>query len=157
MRIELKEITVDNYRESVKLKVKNGQEEFVAQNVFSIAQSKFYSGWKPTAIYIDEEMVGFLMYCEDDLNEGDGTIWIIRLMIDEKYQRNGYGKEAMVKLIEHIKNNYENKEVFVSFVPANEGAKKLYESLGFTDTGRLKKVNWFIVLNCDELNLNYEL
>lgn len=139
MKVELREITKDNYRESVKLKVKSGQEEFVAPNVFSIAQSKFYSSWKPTAIFNDEEMVGFLMYGEDDLNEGDGTIWIIRLMIDEKYQGKGFGKEAMVKLIDHIKNNYEHKEVFVSFVPANEGAKILYESLGFTDTGRIEE------------------
>ncbi|MBK8550723.1 MAG: GNAT family N-acetyltransferase [Ignavibacteria bacterium] len=139
MKIELRDITKDNYRESVKLKVKNGQEEFVALNVFSIAQSKFYSSWKPTAVYSDEEMVGFLMYGEDDVNEGDGTIWIIRLMIDEKYQGKGYGKEAMIKLIEHIKNNYEQEEVFVSFVPANEGAKILYESLGFIDTGRIEE------------------
>ncbi|HMS64030.1 MAG TPA: GNAT family N-acetyltransferase [Ignavibacteria bacterium] len=139
MNIILKDITKENYREAVKLKLTEEHAEFVAPNVFSIAQSKFYSSWKPTAIYNDEEMIGFLMYGEDDVNEGDGSIWIIRLMIVEEHQRKGYGREAMLKLIETIKNNYENKEIFISFVPENSSAMNLYESIGFEDTGRIEE------------------
>ncbi len=87
--IELKEITKENYIEAVKLKVSTSQDNFVAPNVYSIAQSKFYPTWKPTAIYKDNNMIGFLMHGEDDLNEGDGSIWIIRLMIDERFQGKG--------------------------------------------------------------------
>ncbi len=147
MMIELKEITKENYIEAVKLKVSTSQDDYVAPNVFSIAQSKFYSGWKPTAIYDDNNMIGFLMYGEDDLNEGDGTIWIIRLMIDEKFQGKGYGKDSMVKLIDHIKYNYQQKELFVSFVPENSAAKNLYKSLGFFDTGRVEEDEIVFKLN----------
>ncbi|MBV6479694.1 MAG: Spermine/spermidine acetyltransferase [Ignavibacteria bacterium] len=139
MNIILSEISKENYLQSIKLRVLPDQEEFVAPNVYSIAQSKFYSSWKPTAVYNDNEMVGFLMYGEDDINEGDGTIWIIRLMIDEKFQGKGYGKAAMLKIIEHIKTNYRQTEIFVSFVPDNVAAKKLYESIGFEDTGRFEE------------------
>lgn len=138
MNIQLKEITKENYREAVKLKVSKEQEEFVAPNVFSIAQSKFYQSWVPTAIYNESEMVGFLMYGEDDVNEGDGTLWIIRIMIDARFQGKGYGRTAMEKVIEHIRNNFTQKELFISFVPENEFARKLYTSLGFEDTGRFE-------------------
>ena len=147
MSITLKEITKANYQQSIKLKVIPEQEGFVAPNVYSIAQSKFYSSWKPTAIYKGDDMIGFLMYGEDDVNEGDGTIWIIRLMIDEKYQRNGFGKSAMIKLIEHIKSNYGQDELFVSFVPDNSGAKYLYESLGFKNTGKVEQGELVYKLN----------
>lgn len=135
MDIILKEITKDNYMESMTLKVKSYQNKFVASNVFSIAQSKFYKDWHPTAIYNNNEMVGFLMYGNHDMNEGDGTIWIIRMMIDEKFQQKGFGREAMNKVIELIKNKYDQDELYISFEPENEGAKKLYTSLGFIDTG----------------------
>jgi diamine N-acetyltransferase len=95
MDIILKEVTKENYRESTKLKVKSFQERFIASNVFSIAQSKFYKDWHPTVIYNNSEMVGFLMYGNDDMNENDGTIWIIRMMIDEKFQGKVYGREAI--------------------------------------------------------------
>lgn len=138
MDITLKDLTVENYQQSVKLNVNAEQVGFVAPNVYSIAQSKFYSSWKPTAIYNENEMVGFLMYGEDDDNEGDETIWIIRLMIDFQFQGKGYGKTAMLKLIEHIKSNYDQEELFVSFIPDNSAAKNLYESLGFENTGRIE-------------------
>lgn len=132
MDIKLKEITKENYRESTKLRVKPCQDKFIASNVFSIAQSKFYKDYHPTAIYNNNEMVGFLMYGNDD---DDGTIWIIRMMIDEKFQGSGYGREAMIKVIEFIKNNYNQDELYISFDPENNGARQIYTSLGFKDTG----------------------
>ena len=41
MTISIREITVENWVEAVKLKVKKDQENFVASNAKSIAQSKF--------------------------------------------------------------------------------------------------------------------
>lgn len=139
MKIELREITKDNFREAVKLKVKTLQNDFVATNSFSIAQSKFYSGWKPTAIYDrdKDEMVGFLMYGEDD--ESDRSMWLIRLMIDEKHQGKGFGREATIKFIEQIKNSNGHEHIFVSFNPSNTAAQKLYETIGFEDTGRIEE------------------
>lgn len=139
MSIQLKEISKENYIEAVKLKVSADQDKFVAPNVFSIAQSKFYTSWKPTAIYNDEKMVGFLMYGEDDVRKGDSSLWIIRLMIDEKFQGNDYGKSAMAALIKFFNDKYKQEEVFVSFVPDNLVARRLYESLGFTDTGKIEE------------------
>ncbi|MDQ3022240.1 MAG: hypothetical protein M3R36_16955 [Bacteroidota bacterium] len=42
MNIILREVTKENYLEAIKLKVTLEQNNFVASNIFSIAQSKFY-------------------------------------------------------------------------------------------------------------------
>ena len=42
MTVELIEISIDNWQEAIKLDVKKDQKSFVASNVFTIAESKFY-------------------------------------------------------------------------------------------------------------------
>lgn len=93
MQITLREITKNNWRECVDLKVGPGQENFVAPNLFSIAEAKFEPGWTPLAIYAGETLVGFTMYGQD---ERDGSYWIIRLMVDAAYQGRGAGQGCFI-------------------------------------------------------------
>jgi diamine N-acetyltransferase len=60
--------------------------------------------------------------------------WIIELMIDQGQQQKGYGRVAMHALIDHMKQFYHCQEIYLSIVPGNTVAQKLYESLGFQDT-----------------------
>ncbi len=69
MKITLREITPQNFRECIDLKVADGQENFVAANLMSIAQAKIYPTAKPFAVYHDNEMVGFVMYGFDENEE----------------------------------------------------------------------------------------
>ena len=139
MSIYLKEIDENNLLECALLTTnKEGKnyifEEFVASNAFSIAQSKVQKGWIVKAIYDDDLMIGFAMYgyCyEYDFYE------ICRFMIDHKYQGKGYGRRALVKIIEEMKENEECKDIYISFDPKNNIARSLYESLGFKDTGKV--------------------
>lgn len=138
MSIYLKDIDENNLLECVLLSTnKDGKnyvfEEFVASNAFSIAQSKVQKGWIVKAIYDDNLMIGFTMYgyCyEYDFYE------ICRFMIDHKYQGKGYGRRALVKIIEEMKKNKACKDINISFDPKNNIARRLYESLGFKDTGK---------------------
>lgn len=139
MTINLKEITKDNFREVIKLEVNKEQNNFVAPNLYSIAQSKIYPTWQPMAVYKGETLIGFVMYGRDDLDENDESVWIIRMMIDKNYQSKGLGNETMAELLSHIKKNCISEEVFLSFVPENKTAKNLYEKFGFNDTGRFEE------------------
>jgi len=132
MKISLHEITPENFAESIKLKVAEDQKGFVASNVKSIAEAKIYSYLKPLAVYDGEQVVGFAMYGRDPETE---NYWIVRLMIDAQFQGKGYGKAATVCLIKKIKQLPEADAIFLSFVPANTGAEKLYLSVGFERTG----------------------
>ena len=139
MSIYLKDIDENNLLECALLTTnKEGKnyifEEFVASNTFSIAQSKVQKGWTVKAIYDEDLMIGFTMYgyCyEYDFYE------ICRFMIDHKYQGKGYGRRALVKIIEEMKENEECKDIYISFDPKNNIARSLYESLGFKDTGKV--------------------
>ena len=65
---EIRGVTIDNWRELIKLQVRDDQKHFVASNLFSIAQAQFgdeYEGhWNlfPYGIYDGDVAVGFLMY-----------------------------------------------------------------------------------------------
>lgn len=135
MNITFKEITKNNLYPLSLLKLTAEQEKFVASNIYSVAQSKFHPDWHPLGIYNDDTLIGFFMYGVDDT---DNTMWIIRMMIDIEHQGKGYGKEAMRMMLERIRTGHEHKEVFLCFVPTNERAKKMYESFGFTDTGKFE-------------------
>ena len=131
--ISLKEIHRDNLDVVIKLKVKEEQKNFVASNVYSIAQAKAQPELIPLAIYQEETVVGFIMYCMDT---EDKEYWIYRLMIDEAYQSKGFGRNAMEQVILKIKEDQSHHIIYISFEPENIGAKSLYESLGFIPDGR---------------------
>ncbi len=137
MSIELKDISRSNFDAVLKLDVDESQRGFVAPNVKSIAESKVYDIFHPRAIYKGDELVGFLMYGQDDGKTDD--VWIIRFMIDRAYQGKGYGKAAMISVINEMKDRYNMDKIFLSFEPENTLAQKLYEKLGFTNTGRVEQ------------------
>ena len=134
--VELRKINKDNYAECLDLKVSDEQKTFVASNVYSLAQAwVFYDTAYPFAIYADNTMVGFVMmgyFAEKDLYD----IW--RFMIDERYQKKGYGKAALLLSIEYLSKVFNVNDIFLSFEPNNVIAEKLYSSVGFKRTGEIE-------------------
>lgn len=128
MGLMLKEITVDKWEECTLLKTSHDQRSFVASNLYSIAEAKFHPTYTIWAIYEDDTMVGFVMY---GINNDDGYYWIYRLMIDQKYQRKGYGKATIEQVINILKSQPNCLVIMIGFHPENIGAEKLYESVGF--------------------------
>lgn len=57
--------------------------------------------------------------------------WIDRIIIDEKFQGLGYGKKAMKRLIPIVADKYDARIIYLSIVPENAIAYKLYAKLGF--------------------------
>lgn len=147
--VELKKITYDNFNECIKLVTTEEQKEFVASNIYSLAEAYVALTNQecipmPYAIYNDDIMVGFLMMSynekdeDDDEDEDAYSIW--RFMIDKKYQGKGYGKESMAKALQLIKTfpHGEAKLVVLSYEPENVVAKKLYASFEFEETGEIE-------------------
>jgi diamine N-acetyltransferase len=145
-KVSLKEITPENFKDCINLKVAESQSSFVATNVMSIAQSKIYPTHLPFAVYDDDEMVGFVL-C--GLDTDDGRYYLGRLMIDENYQGKGYGRAATLAVIERLKQVEDCKEIYLSFTPENKVAEKLYNSIGFERTGEFNEVG--------EIMMRYEI
>jgi len=131
MNITLKEIGHANFHEVISLKV----EKYCASNVYSLAQAKIYPHAIPLAICNDDVVVGFVMYGTEP--QDDNEYWIDRFMIDEKYQKNGYGEKALQMLINTIKQDKSHDKIKISTNPENMVARKLYAKLGFCETGEL--------------------
>lgn len=152
--IHLEKINAQNVWDLVALKVSESQEDFVAPNETSIIEAYTAIGTGCTAfsfgIFDDKTPVGFLMIghneaafdelCEDEVPEilrNNYTVW--RLMIDEKYQQKGYGREAVRLALEFIRTFPCGKAEYcvLSYEPENIIAKKLYASFGFEETGEI--------------------
>ncbi|MCU1289854.1 MAG: GCN5-related N-acetyltransferase [Acidobacteria bacterium] len=132
MCVSLREVDETNFRQCVDLKVADEQTDFVASNVYSIAESKVRPYLVPQAICAGKELIGFALYGRDPKT---GKYWIARFMIGAEFQGKGYGKAALSKLIDKLKRLPEANEIFLSFVPGNEHAEKLYRRNGFEETG----------------------
>lgn len=132
--ISLKEITVDNFWDIIDLKVADSQTDLVASNAVSIAQSKVQPECVPLAIDHNGTPVGFLMYCID---RDDGEYWLYRLMIDQRYQGNGYAKEALRRLLDIIQKDASRSCVFLGVDRNGIASVKLYERIGFQFTGQV--------------------
>ena len=128
------EVTADNFWDVIELSVAKEQMDFVTTNAVSIAQSKVQPECIPLAVYDDDTLLGFIMYCID---QDDGEYWIYRMMIGEKYQSKGYGKAALQKLLEIIKQDKTRSKVFLGVHKESTYAVKLYESSGFQFNGQV--------------------
>jgi diamine N-acetyltransferase len=130
--VTLRDLTPDNWQTCIRLKVRDDQSTFVATNVYSVAESKIEPSLMPRAIYAGDEMVGFTMYGRDP---ADGSCWVVRLMIDQRYQGRGYGRAAMQAVIELLRAYPDCHDIYLGVEPDNPGAQKLYASLGFAPDG----------------------
>lgn len=134
--VSLKEITRDNIDEVLALKVDESQKSFVSTNADSLAQAYVYSETAfPFAVYDDAILVGFIMmgYYEA---KSYYTLW--KFMIDSRYQNKGYGRKALELGIKFLQDRFGVSEIYTGVVPGNTVAKKLYESVGFVDTGLIE-------------------
>jgi len=131
--VELRDITVENLDEVLKLKVAKEQESFVSTTAYSLAQAWVCRETAyPFAIYADGVAVGFIMlgYYEE---RDQYTLW--KFLIDEKHQNKGYGRQALQLGIRYLLNRFHPGAVYTGVAFENSVAKRLYESFGFRETG----------------------
>ena len=144
-RVTLREVTKDTGRRICLLDVGPGQEALVAPNAFSIAQAYFQPEAWFRAIYADEQPVGFAMLedwsqvpgVEPELYDGAPYVSLWRFMIDQRYQRLGFGAKAIEALIAHARTRPGARCMILSFVPEEGSPEPFYRRFGFTPTGEV--------------------
>ena len=95
----------------------------------------FYRSSRPFAIYDDERMIGFALLRE---LENLQCHFLSQFMIDERFQGRGYGRQAMLVLIGMLKQEGKYEKIDLYYIEGDEGAKRLYEGLGFVPTGEVE-------------------
>ena len=131
--VHLEPVTKENLEEILALRINDDQAGFVSSTAESLAQAYVYQETAfPFEVYSDQEIVGFIMmgyYGEKQYY----TLW--KLLIDRNHQHKGYGKKALELGISFLKDRFRVREIYTGVIPGNLHAKKLYESLGFRETG----------------------
>ena len=133
--LSLREVTKETFKSIVRLSVRPDQERFVASNAYSVAQAHFDPEAWFRAIYAGEEPVGFVMMRIAPARE-EYFIW--RFMIDQRYQKFGFGRVAIGMVIEYIRKTCpQSKAITVSYEMGEGGPEGFYRKLGFVPTGEM--------------------
>jgi diamine N-acetyltransferase len=140
--VELQPVTEQNWKALIKLRVSEDQSHFVASNLYSIAEAQFgfedegHWDFYPFGAYTGDEPVGFVMYCVN-FHHSRFQAFVMRLMMDQRFQGKGYGREIMQLVLNDFRENERIKNVGISYEPENVVAQKLYASLGFVEPGEM--------------------
>ncbi len=132
--VTLDEVTEDTVRAICRLAVAPEQARFVAPNAVSFAQALFAPNAWYRAVAADGIPVGFMMLSEEP-ETATYVLW--RFMIDARHQGQGYGREAIRLLLDHVRSLPGATELKTSWVSAPDGPGPFYEGLGFQPTGEV--------------------
>ncbi len=136
MRIRLESISDANYEKVLSLQIYEEQNSFVSSPAYSLAQAYVYHKTAfPFAIYCDDVIIGFIMFGFYE-SRNQYTLW--KFLIDKQYQNKGYGKEALLQGIKHMKEHYKIYELYTGVAVGNQVAEHLYEKIGFSKTGLIE-------------------
>ena len=133
--VSFRAITEENFAAVVAMKRPPG-EEYVAPNVYSLAQAWLYrenGDVYPFAVHDGETPVGFMLL-EEDMDERALIVW--RVMFPEEHQNKGYGTEALQQIIRLAAASGKYDRLLLDCKPKNTIAWHVYEKLGFRPTGR---------------------
>lgn len=138
MNVELRRINWDNYKELLKLEVKEFQEKYVAPVQFGFIEAYLNQEHCKTeilGIYGDGVMAGYAVI---QFWKNDVGAWydIHRFMLDWHFQGNGLGSEAFKKIMEYVETSPmgTGSHAVIEFMPENKKAAHIYHKYGFTDT-----------------------
>lgn len=134
--VTLRAITGENLHAVLELSVADHQRKtYPHSNAHSIAEAHYPADddavWLK-AIYAGETPVGLILTSEAE-DRGEYFLW--RLMIDQRFQGDGYARRAVQLLIKRIQRTDDPKVLITSHLQANSQAGHFYQQLGFEYTG----------------------
>jgi diamine N-acetyltransferase len=140
-KIQLKEVTVDNFDSVVALSktLTPYQQSCVAPNMVSLAEAYVEPkrAW-PRAIYLDDEPIGFIMLAlhEAEIPKEDWPAYYLwRFMIAKSYQGKGYGTKVLDMIKDKCKTDNQ-AFLYTSCGMNGDQPYQFYINYGFVDTGK---------------------
>jgi GNAT superfamily N-acetyltransferase len=141
-KVTLRELTDANREDVVALRVAPDQEKFIGSVADSLEEATEYPQANPwyRAVYAGDEPIGFVMLSWDCVPQPPDIIgpWFLwKLLIDERQQGRGYGREV-VRMVADLVRKGGGEELLTSHVADGEGHPgPFYARLGFVPTGEL--------------------
>lgn len=140
-RVELVEVTPENYEDAAKLATHKSQERFVAPMLWSFANALFpeEDNGAPVvpwmrAMTADGEMAGFVMLALSTQHHPDPYLW--RFLVDRRHQRRGIGRRAL-DLVEDEMRARGDTSLYVSWATGKGSPAPMYLARGYEPTGEI--------------------
>jgi GNAT superfamily N-acetyltransferase len=139
MAIELRELT-DAVREDLRsVRLAPGQDQFVSTVDESLVEAATYPQANPwyRAVYADGVVAGFVMISwdvEPDPPEIWGPWFLWKLIIDERQQGRGLGREVVQAIVDIVRSEG-GDALITSYGEGPGGPGPFYRGLGFVPTG----------------------
>ena len=147
--VKLIPLTRNNWEPFSRLQVYENQRNFIPDNLFIIAESKFEK-IELLGIEAVSEPVGML-----SLGFWSGVTWISRIMIDKQYQRLGLGKASISEVIHYCRRKQlDFSEIRASISVDNTKAVRVFESSGFKRLNEFYDVEYIMAWHLDENETN---
>ena len=137
--VTLRPLDDSNRAELLALRVSEAQLQFVSSVADSLAEADDEPDGRAIqwGLYDDETPVGFVMVSDEVGAPGYIPQYLWKLLIDERYQRRGYGTAALDLVAEYFRGR---PGVEVMWTSAGEGEGSplpFYEKYGFERTGEI--------------------
>lgn len=128
----LRDVTAENVYPVLNLEVAPSQNGFVAPNARTIAEHAYATEAWLQAIYADESPVGLVLLSE---RRSVPRFYLWRFMVDQHHQGQGFGSAAMRLVFDRVRSFPEGDEIYLTYVPGEDGPRDFYAKLGFEETG----------------------
>ena len=128
-------VAEDNWMEVASLSVKEEQKKYVAPAIGILARGYVYRDCnaKIYAFENDGVIVGTALVRE--FTDEPLGYDLQQFMIDEQYQRKGYGSQALQQILDELRKEGHYDHVELCVKKADIEAIRLYEKHGFVDSG----------------------
>jgi diamine N-acetyltransferase len=140
MNIEIREITAENLKEILALRVRDSQKSYIESIEQCLEDATECTSYQPVGLHRNGELVGFAMYGVFPCENKKSQVWLDRYLIDERFQGQGLGSRMLEALIAYLVQLYHCDEIYLSLFKNNQRALHLYRKFGFNFNGE-KDIN----------------
>ncbi|MGQ7409269.1 GNAT family N-acetyltransferase [Streptococcus suis] len=133
--IRLEEVTKENFDAVLDLSLAEEDKRKVAPVEYSLAQAWLYREEErlyPLAVRLGKRIVGFVLLSVDEDRQ---TVLLWRMLIDQKYQNQGFGKEVIRQVLQRAGDDQQCHKVTVNYVIGNHKMRYILEKFGFQPVG----------------------
>ncbi len=127
----------------MKLRRAPGQERFLGsmQSHFEDAESAPEARPRMWSVHDGEQLVGFVMISDNIEDPGEdliGPYYLWRLLIDERFQGNGYGAATIDAIVEYLRTRPNAQVLWTSCGQGEGGPLPFYSRYGFALVGEVR-------------------
>ena len=133
--LKLISVTEENWTEIASLSVKDCQKGFVAPAIGILARGYVYRDCRARIWAFDADGVIVGMALVREFTDDPPGYDLQQFMVGRQYQNRGYGTEALRLILEELRKEGRWGQVELCVKKADTEAIRLYEKLGFTDSG----------------------